>query len=172
MATETIDQKTLSQLVEAGAVRAAHVVGQRGGWGVLFKYGMTERPLAAQRGNVRVFKRFETIVSYLREIGIVQFDVDAAQYDPAAPLSAGSQTKAERARDQMKAAHQAAAYDKWLRAEVSKAIEEADNPAIAKIPHAEVSAALRSGDTAALRALAQGQAAGKPAAKARRKTRA
>jgi len=168
MATETIDQKTLSQLVEAGAVRAAHVVGQKGGWGVLFRYGMTERPLAAQRGNVRVFKRFETIVSYLREMGIVHFDVDATQYDPDAPVSAGSQTRAERAREQMKAAHQAAAYDKWLRAEVGRAIEEANDPAIAKIPHSEVSAALLSGNTAALRALARG----KPAASPKRKGRA
>jgi hypothetical protein len=168
VATETIDQKTLSQLVEAGAVRGAHVVGQKGGWGLLFTFGTTERHLAAQRGNVRVFRRFETIVSYLRNMGIVQFDVDAAQYDPAAPLSAGSQTKAERARDQMKAAHKAAAYDKWLRAEVSKAIEEADNPGIQKVPHSEVGAALLAGDTTALRALAQG----KPAAKSKRKDRA
>ena len=57
MATDTITHETVLQLVEAGAIRAAHVVGQKGGWGVLFKYGMTERPLAAQRGNVRVFKR-------------------------------------------------------------------------------------------------------------------
>jgi hypothetical protein len=98
MATDTITHETVLQLVAAGAIRAAHVVGQKGGWSVLFRYGMTERPLAAQRGNVRVFKRFETIVSYLRGMGIVQFDVDAAQYDPDAPLSARSQSNAERAR--------------------------------------------------------------------------
>jgi len=169
MATDTITHETVSQLVEAGAVRAAHVVGQKGGWGVLFKYGMTERPLAAQRGNVRVFKRFETIVSYLRELGIVQFDVDAAQYDPSAPLSARSQSNAERAREQMKAAHRAAAYDKWFRAEIGAALVEADDPATVKVAHADVAAALRPGkggiDTAALRALA-GKAAGKPRRKA------
>jgi hypothetical protein len=168
MATETIDQKTLSQLVEAHAVRAAHVVGQRGGWGVLFKYGKTERALATQRGNPRVFAKFETLAAYLRELGIVHFEVDAAKYDPEAPLSVGSRTKAERAREQMKAAHQAAAYDKWFRAEVKAAIAEADNPEIPKIAHADVSAALQAGDTAALRALAQG----KPAAKPKRKGRA
>ena len=51
MTAETIDHGTLSRLVEAGAVRGAHIVGQRGGWAVLVKYGMTERPLAAQRGG-------------------------------------------------------------------------------------------------------------------------
>jgi hypothetical protein len=151
--------------VEAGAIRAAHVVGQKGGWGVLFKYGMTERPLAAQRGNVRVFKRFETIVSYLREMGIVQFDVDAAQYDPSAALSDKAQTNAERARAQMKAAHQAAAYDKWFRAEIGAALVEADDPATVKVEHGDVTTALRSGDTAALRALA-GKSAGKTKRKA------
>ena len=167
MATDTITHETVSQLVEAGAIRAAHVVGQKGGWGVLFKYGMTERPLAAQRGNVRVFKRFEAIVSYLREMGIVQFDVDATQYDPNAPLSARSQSNAERAREQMKAAHQAAAYDKWFRAEIGAALVEADDPATVKVEHGDVTTALRSGDTAALRALA-----GKPAGKTKRKAHA
>lgn len=171
MATDAITHETVSQLVEAGAIRAAHVVGQKGGWGVLFKYGLTERPLAAQRGNVRVFKRFETIVSYLREMGIVQFDVDAAQYDPAAPLSARSQSNAERAREQMKAAHQAAAYDKWFRAEIGAALAEADDPATVKVAHADVAAALQSGDTAALRALA-GKPAGGSVSKSRRKARA
>ncbi len=166
MSTNAITHETVSQLVEAGAIRAAHVVGQKGGWGVLFKYGMTEQPLAAQRGNIRVFKRFETIVSYLREMGIVQFDVDAAQYDPEAPLSARSQSNAQRAREQMKAAHQAAAYEKWFRAEIGAALIEADDPATVKVAHADVTAALRSGDTAALRALA-GKSAGKSRGKAR-----
>jgi hypothetical protein len=167
MTTDTITHETVSQLVESGAIRAAHVVGQKGGWGVLFRYGMTERPLAAQRGNVRVFKRFETIVSYLREMGIVQFDVDAAQYDPSAALSDKAQSNAERARAQMKAAHQAAAYDKWFRAEIGAALVEADDPATVKVEHGDVTTALRSGDTAALRALA-----GKPAGKTKRKAHA
>ena len=63
-------------------------------------------------------RRTQAAVHHLREMGIVQFDVDAAQYDPNAPLSAKSQSNAERAREQMKAAHQAAAYDKWFRAEI------------------------------------------------------
>jgi hypothetical protein len=167
MATDMLTHETLSQLVAAGAISAAHVLGQKGGWGVLFKYGVTERALGTQRGNVRVFKRFEAIVSYLGEMGIVQFDVDATQYDPSAPLSAKSQSNAERARAQMKAAHQAAAYDKWFRAEIGAALVEADDPATAKLAHGDVAAALRSGDTAALRALA-----GKPAGKSKRRARA
>lgn len=162
MATDTIDQKTLSGLIEAGAVRSAHVVGQRGGWGVLFKYGMTERPLATQRGNVRTWANFETLATYLRELGIVRFEVDAAQYDPGAPRSTAEQSKAERAREQMKSAHADAAYNKWFRETVKASIEEADNPDSVKVSQGDVNAALQAGDTAALRALAEGKAATKP----------
>jgi hypothetical protein len=159
MATETIDQKTLSGLVEAGAVRSAHVVGQRGGWGVLVRYGLTERALATQRGNVRTWAHFETLATYLREIGIVRFEVDAAQYDPDAPRSSGEQSRAERARERLKAAHADAAYNKWFRSTVRASIEAADQPGSVKAPHDAVVALLQSGDTDGLRALAKGKAA-------------
>lgn len=164
MATDTIDQKTLSGLIEAGAVRSAHVVGQRGGWGVLFRYGMTERPLATQRGSVRTWANFETLATYLRELGIVRFEVDAAQYDPAAPRSSAEQSKAERAREQMRAAHADAAYNKWFRETVRASIAAADAPGSVKVQHDAVAAVLQAGDTAGLRALAKG----KPAAKTKR----
>ena len=84
MATQTIDHHTLSELVQAGAVRGAHVVGRDGGWALAAKYGRTERYLAATRSKqIRMFKRLETVVAYLRGIGISQFDVDAAHYDPS-----------------------------------------------------------------------------------------
>jgi hypothetical protein len=47
MGTETIDHAALKNLAEAGVVCSAHVVGTVGGWGILVKYGMTERVLAA-----------------------------------------------------------------------------------------------------------------------------
>lgn len=162
MATDTIDQKTLAGLIEAGAVRSAHVVGQRGGWGVLFRYGMTERPLATQRGNVRTWANFETLATWLRELGIARFEVDAAQYDPTTPRSGAEQSKAERAREQMKAAHEAAAYDKWFRETVRASIEAADHPGSVRVSNDAVAAMLQSGDTAGLRALAEGKAPTKP----------
>lgn len=83
MSASTIDHQTLSKLVDAGAVRGVHIIGQGGGWAVLVKYGMKEHPLVAQRsGDVRLFSRFETLVAYLRGIGIARFEVDAANYDP------------------------------------------------------------------------------------------
>jgi hypothetical protein len=131
MATNTIDHGTLSHLVEAGAVRSIHIVGQSGGWFVMVRYGMIERPLTAQRTRqARLFRKFETLVSYLRTIGIVRFDVDAANYDPDT-----LKAKPDRA-EALKQTHEAAAYDKWFRAQVQASIDD-PRPSI---PHEQVMA--------------------------------
>jgi hypothetical protein len=121
MSTETIDHTTLSRLAEAGVVRSAHVVGQPGGWGILVKYGMTERALASQRSHqVRIFRKLETLVEYLKGIGIPRFDVDAVNYDPE---GANTYKRPDRA-EAMKKAHQAAAHSEWLKAQVQEAIDD------------------------------------------------
>ncbi len=125
MSAETIDHTTFSRLVEAGAVRGAHVVGQPGGWSVIVKYGMTERALAAQRSRqVRVFRRMETLVTYLKGIGIQHFDVDAADY---AADGGKAHSRPDRA-EALRRAHEAANHDKWFREQVEDAIHEADDP--------------------------------------------
>lgn len=121
MTTETIDHATFTKLAEAGVVLSAHIVGQPGGWGILVKYGVTERVLAAQRsGNVRIFRKFETLVGYLRGVGIVRFDVDAVNF---AVDSVTIRTRPDTTAT-LKNAHAAAAYDKWLKAEVQEAIDD------------------------------------------------
>lgn len=125
MPAETIDHTTLSRLVEAGAVRSAHVIGQPGGWSVLVKYGMAERALAAQRSRqVRVFRRMETLVNYLKEIGIQRFDVDAADYEAEGGKTHSRPDRAEA----LRRTHEAAAHDKWFREQVEIALKEADDP--------------------------------------------
>jgi len=91
----TIDHKTLLRLVEAGAIRGTHVVGQLGGWAIIIRYGMHERSLSAQRsGQIRLFKKMDTLVAYLRKTGITQFDVNAANYQHD-PLSGRRPDRAE-----------------------------------------------------------------------------
>ena len=136
MATETINHDTLSRLVEAGVVRAAHVIGQAGGWALSVKYGMAERFLAAQRtGKLRLFRRLETAMAYLKGLGIHHFDVDASGYDAA-------EAKARRKRpdraEALKRAHEAAAHDQWFREEVRKGLAEADDPATKWLSNEEV----------------------------------
>ena len=82
IAENTIDHVTLQRLVEAQAIRGADVIGQPGGWYIILKYGILERSLATRRGEIRLFSRFETLVGYLKDIGIVQFTVNANNYDP------------------------------------------------------------------------------------------
>lgn len=142
---DTIDHSTLSRLVEAGAVRGAHIVGQSGGWAVMVKYGMTERPLAAQRSRqVRLFRKLETLVSYLKAIGIARFDVDAANYDASTATAPRRPDRSEA----LKRAHEAAAYDTWFREQVQASIDD-PRPSIsdeeARAMFAKRRAALRQG---------------------------
>ncbi|MFZ6713017.1 hypothetical protein [Undibacterium sp. TC9W] len=121
MSTETIDHPTLTKLTAAGVVRSAHVIGQAGGWGVMVKYGMAERVLAAQRSQqVRVFKKLETLVEYLKGVGIARFDVDSVNYSADSLTSTKRPDRAEA----MKQAHEAAAYTRWLKAEVQEALDD------------------------------------------------
>lgn len=95
---------------------------QSGGWAVLVKYGMTEeRPLAAQRSRqVRLFRKFETLVSYLKTIGIARFDVDASNYDTDTATVTRRPDRAEA----LKRTHKAAAYDTWFREQVQASIDD------------------------------------------------
>jgi len=131
---DTIDHVTLERLVEAGAVRGADVIGQPGGWGVVIKYGMAERALSVRRGAVRVFRKLETLVNYLREIGITQFTVNAANYDPAATTRPGRPDTSAR----MKRAHDAAEHDKWFREQVEEGIRQANDPNTVWVSNDEV----------------------------------
>lgn len=130
---DTVDHATLEHLVEAGAVRGTSIVGQPGGWGVVIQYGMTERALAAKRGAVRTFRKFETLVNYLKSIGLVQYQVDARQYDPVAHATERQRGDAA---IRLKNAHAAASYKGWLTKEVQEAI---DDPS-PSVPHAQVAA--------------------------------
>ena len=71
-----ITHPTLVQLVAAGAVRVVVAVGQPGGWTLLVRYG-----LAAQRSKqLRVFRKLDTLVLYLQQIGVSRFEVDASGF--------------------------------------------------------------------------------------------
>jgi hypothetical protein len=140
MNAETIDHNTLARLVEAGAVRGAHVIGQVGGWAVLIRYGLLERALATTRSkNIRTFKKLETLVAYLKDIGISQFDVDAAHYDPA---TVQTYTRPDRTAA-LRQAQEAVAHDQWFRAQVAQGLHEADDPAAVWIAHDDARAAMQ-----------------------------
>ena len=117
----TIDHVTLERLVEAGAVRGADVIGHAGGWGIVVKYGMTERALAARRGAVRTFRKFETLVGYLKGVGISQFQVNAADFDAAALKT--SRVRPDSAQ-RMRSAFEASAHTEWVQHKAAQSLAD------------------------------------------------
>jgi hypothetical protein len=123
--TNTIDHATLTHVIEAGALRSAEVVGFPGGWGIVVKYGTSECTLSARRGSVRMFRRFETVVTYLKGLGVVRYEVNAEGYDPNSLASPRARPDASA---RMRGAFDAASHDQWFRDQVNAALVEADSP--------------------------------------------
>ncbi len=135
MTAHTIDTAMARRMVEASAIRGASIIGMPGGWSVMLKLGMTEKPLGVQRTDKpRTWRSLDTCMDYLKnELHIVRVDMlDASNH------SAGDVTRSTRAdsSERMKRAHEAAAYDKWFRAQVQEAIDD-PRPSI---PHGQVAA--------------------------------
>jgi hypothetical protein len=126
LTSETIDRATLVNLIQAGAVHEASIIGQPGGWEVVVSYGKVSRALAVKEGQVRIFRKLDTLDSFLRGIGLPQYQVDGRQFDAQAFKATRTNAAAS---ERLKRAHDAAAYDKWFSAEIDEAIKEADDPA-------------------------------------------
>ena len=137
MNVHTIDTAMARRMVEACAIRGASIIGQPGGWSVMIKMGLAEKPLGTQRTDKpRTWRSLDTCIEYLRnELKIFRIDsLDASNYDSA---TAPRQTRKDAA-ERMKHAHEAAAYDKWFRAQVQIGIDSANAGNL--IPAAEVNA--------------------------------
>ncbi len=127
MTTHTVDTAMAKRLVEALAIRGASIIGQPGGWSVMLKMGMTEKPLGAQRTDKpRTWRSLDRCVDYLKnELHLARFDLlDATQHSDV-ELAGKSRNDAS---ERMRQTHAAAAYDKWFRAEVEQGLKEADDP--------------------------------------------
>ena len=64
---EMIKLETARQLVDAGAVQGAEVLGLPGGWSVQLQTPNGVRTLATRQAEPRVFNTFETAVKVIRE---------------------------------------------------------------------------------------------------------
>jgi hypothetical protein len=122
---KTIDHGTLRRLVDAGAPVGAEVVASGGSWGIVIKYGRTSQTLAATRGRPKTFRQFETLAGYLKELGIVEYRVNAAEFQPGGGIqTATPDRRSAAASERMKRAHEAAAYDAWFREQVQMSIDD------------------------------------------------
>lgn len=133
MNTHTIDTLLARKMVEASAIRGASIIGLPGGWSVMLKYGMQEKPLGTQRTDKpRTWRSLDSCVEYLKkELHIVRIEgIDASNYSAG---DLGRNTRPD-ASARMRRAHEAAEYDKWFRRQVQEALDD-DSPGI---PHAQV----------------------------------
>jgi hypothetical protein len=121
---KTIDHGTLRRLVAAGAHVGAEVVGAGGSWGVVINYGRTSQTLAATRGRPKTFRQFETLAGYLKDLGIVEYRVNTAEFEPGGPQKGAPDRRSITASERMKRAHEAAAHDTWFREQVQASIDD------------------------------------------------
>jgi hypothetical protein len=128
MNMQTIDTAIAKQMVESSAICGASIIGQPGGWSVVLKLGLNERPLGMQRSDKpRTWRSLDRAVAYLKnELHIARFDLlDATHHSVGEPLAGKSRVDAS---ERLRLAHEAAGHDKWFRSQVDLAIQEADAP--------------------------------------------
>lgn len=121
---KTIDHGTLRRLVDAGARIGAEVVGSGGRWGIVINHGRVRQTLAATRGQPKNFRQFETLASYLKQLGIVEYRVNAAGFDEASTQRKAPDRRSAAASERMKHAHEAAAYNRWFREQVQASMDD------------------------------------------------
>lgn len=139
MSSHTIDTAMAKRMVEASAIRGASIIGQPGGWSVVLKLGMQEKPLGAQRSDKpRTWRSLDRCVDYLRkELHIARFDLlDATHFSDVALAGKSRADASARLRN----AHEAAAHDKWFREQVEIGLAQADDPAAEWVTHDEANA--------------------------------
>jgi hypothetical protein len=116
--TQPIKLESLRELVHAGSVRVATILGQKGGYAVVANIGLQQRALGNKAGEVRMFSTTDTAVKVLRELGVQQFHVDVSQYEPGS-LRPGRPDAARK----MKQAAEVLAHDRWFRQEVQNTLD-------------------------------------------------
>lgn len=118
--TATIDQAMLEKLAASGSLQRVRAVAQTGGWRIVVVYGTSENTLVVRRGNVRVWPKLDTLVNFLVRMQIAEFEVDATAFQSGTHVARPRLDAAER----MRAAHEAAAYDRWFRGQVQAGIDD------------------------------------------------
>ncbi|NBX05840.1 MAG: hypothetical protein EBR18_07090 [Betaproteobacteria bacterium] len=115
------------RLVDALAIQGASIIGQPGGWSVLLQIGAAQKPLGVQRSDKpRTWRSLDRCVDYLKnELHLSRFDLLDATLHSDVPAPGKPRSDAAQ---RMRQTHQAAAYDKWFRAQVAQSLQEADDP--------------------------------------------
>lgn len=117
--TQPIKLESLGELVAAGSVKSATILGQRGGYAVMARVGKQQRPLGTKYGAVRMFASTDTAIKTLRALGLSVFNIDVTHYKEG--LLRAPRPDVTRKAEQIGAA---LAHDRWFREQVAEAIDK------------------------------------------------
>lgn len=71
MSRHGLSEREARVLLEAGSVRSVSIEPAPGdGWAVVFRIGMQERPIASQRQDVRTWASLDTLIGWMRRMGV------------------------------------------------------------------------------------------------------
>lgn len=82
MEHQLIREQTLKELAASGAVQSTLVMAQGPGFTVQVRYGAAESALANKQGEPRLFASLDTLVPFLKKLGLPRFEVDATGHEP------------------------------------------------------------------------------------------
>ncbi len=133
MSHAPIKMETLREMVSAGAVKAATILGQKGGYTVLASIGMQDRPLATKFGEVRMFASTDTAVKALRDAGLARFTLDVTNYQEGL-LRAPRPDVRKRAQE----ATAALEHTRWMHDQVAPVLERVKSGKAALRGHDDV----------------------------------
>lgn len=116
MPISTLDHSALEGMVRSGAVKQVTVEGASSGWQIVAHVrGKAGATLEAKRGHLRSFRTLETATSYLANMGVSRFEVDARGITKGARGAQRPDTAAL-----MQAKQTALDHQRWFSAEVEK----------------------------------------------------
>lgn len=75
-----VDEPMLRELVRAGVARDVTAVADGDRWRIEVRVGMEARVLQTKRRSIRHFKSIDTLTRYLKDLGVAQWQMDAAEF--------------------------------------------------------------------------------------------
>ena len=77
-----IDEATLREMVQAGAVQSVRVIGKADRWYVVASVAGRDRHLGSARKEYREWRHLDTLAQWVRDLGLSRFEVDCLDYRP------------------------------------------------------------------------------------------
>ena len=149
--SQLVTSAALKEVAAASGVQEVRVLGDVGGYRVSVRYGNQQRELAARtrdgKFKPRTFRTLDVAGRYLRDIGILRYQVDVSLFEPVKATRPDSAAA-------LKSTHEAAAYDRWFREQVQIGIDAADRGEF--VSEEEVEAGFQSLDHELTQMIARG----------------